>query len=133
MVGDCDNNSHNNNQATHQYTNTKDRKTHQPMQEDHQIIQWSKEPGGNKPRKRTTEINTNRNDNYTSMGFVTDMKGRKREKHTRQPPYAQIQEAFLVFSCSDPMQDKPNMPGWSMDHQWIEWAQRALAHIRSIG
>lgn len=32
------------------------------------------------------------------MGFVTDMKGRKREKHTRQPPYTQIQDAFWVFS-----------------------------------
>lgn len=40
------------------------------------------------------------------MGFVTDMKGRKREKHTRQPPYTQIQDASLVIP-SDPMQDKP--------------------------
>lgn len=29
------------------------------------------------------------------MGFVTDMKGRKREKHTRQPPYTQIQDGFF--------------------------------------
>ncbi len=29
------------------------------------------------------------------MGFVTDMKGRKREKHARQPPYTQIPDGFF--------------------------------------
>jgi hypothetical protein len=65
-----------------------------------------------------------------AMGFVTDMKGCKREKHTRQTPYTQIQYAFWVFWCG-PTQDKsPKMPGWSMDQKWIEWRQ---GHLHTSG
>ena len=42
------------------YNTTEDKKSTSQCREDRQIVQWSEEPkeGGDKPRKRTTKINT---------------------------------------------------------------------------
>lgn len=67
------------------------------------------------------------------MGFVTDMKGCKREKHTRQTPYTQIQYAFWVFWCGPTQDKKPKNAGMEHGSEVDRMAPRASAHVRSMG